>query len=401
MMSSKKESNQSYYMAEPKNEEYINRIVNGILDRRLREKSYIDVLPSKMISPAYYVIYKSGSLVKAMNGETGGVLSSNSDAATVIQAAIDARTYAQKNSILFKAGNFTITKQVDLKGNLNFQGAGIDITRLTAADQSQDYDILSWTPTSNEYFLSIRDLTVEGDGTDGTSGRNIYFDDEDGGNTSDCHIDHIMSIHAVGDGIYARNNWGFKLTNSISEYSGGINLNLGTVSQNYIQNCFFAYAKGNYGVKINSPKVLFCNNNVYQNERVGILLTGSVEKQTISNNMINGNGTVATSDGLWVDSNNHEVVICNNQIYDNSDYGLDLDADDCIVEGNNIVNNTNGQIANSGDRNVINGLSNNAGVPGVAGVWATVTRDGVIVRDTTNNKTYIYAGGGWREISAT
>lgn len=47
MMLSKKGSNQnqSFYMAEPKNDEHILSIVNGVLDRRLNDKSYYDVLP--------------------------------------------------------------------------------------------------------------------------------------------------------------------------------------------------------------------------------------------------------------------------------------------------------------------------------------------------------------------
>lgn len=62
MMSSKKEinQNQSFYMAEPKNEEYIRKIVNGILDRRLKEKSFYEVLPRTEFSDNEELYFGTG-----------------------------------------------------------------------------------------------------------------------------------------------------------------------------------------------------------------------------------------------------------------------------------------------------------------------------------------------------
>jgi parallel beta-helix repeat protein len=307
--------------------------------------------------PAEHIIDTDGTYYYAYDGRSGKCIEYGTNAATVIQAAIDARTYAEMNHIFIRPGTYTLTEGLDLKGNLTFMGAGMQSTILRVTGGIQNFNILDWTPTTDEYFLTLRDFQVSGDGTDGTSGHCIFIDDVSGGISADCQIDHVFSTYGVDCGIRCDYNWGLRVTNCISEYSGDENLSIGTSIGAFVSNCFLAYSKGLYGVQFNSEGGLFHDNIVYLNQKCGVLLAGARKYQIVSGNVFYGNGTAAASDGLWVDGSNDYATIIGNEFKENTAYGIDLDADYCIVTGNTFYNNTSGMIDLAGAGNVINGAA--------------------------------------------
>lgn len=74
------------------------------------------------------------------------------------------------------------------------------------------------------------------------------------------------------------------------------------------------------------------------------------------------------------------------------DYSVYIDTDEVAVE------NTDNVTINNGDRVTLDGLGYNEGDPSSAGEWNGEGREGVTVRDTTNNNTYIYNDGTWTQI---
>ena len=76
--------------------------------------------PYEKAETASYVIYKQGNVIYAKNGETGAVEFSGTDAATVIQQAIDALTSGGK--IFIKAGTYTLTNSLTLKPGVSIEG---------------------------------------------------------------------------------------------------------------------------------------------------------------------------------------------------------------------------------------------------------------------------------------
>ncbi len=85
----------------------------------------------------------------------------------------------------------------------------------------------------------------------------------------------------------------------------------------------------------------------------------------------------------------------NNNIIDQPTWSVSVSGNDNVI--NAIVT------SDTGSRNIINGISKNAGDPASAGVWNGVAKpDGVKIYDTSNNKLYLYhslLSGGRKEIT--
>lgn len=452
MMSSKKESsqNQSFYMAEPKNEEYISSIVNGILDRRLREKSYIDVLPSGGVTSAEYIIYPSGSNYVCMDGHTRRRVKTNTDAYTVMQHGLDSLISGIGGIVDVKAGLYTMTDTPELYRNytswtpIHLRGAGMHATKLQLGNNiNKDMISFDVSGAGDDGFKKISGMTLDGrKANQTTAGKGIVTANTGGGGKYDLTLKEIF-VYRPYDVGFDLDGWGIRMEDCLAEYCGGHGFDL-DITQGYFRNLFSAYNVGR-GININTVRGIFNGLHAYMNEDTGLYLKG------FSSDFVNLISRDNEKVGIyfWIDNcvvdniqsytnvtasgshNEINLYSCNNTPFSNVRVKADAaDANDCIeieASGDVLLNNvictgsqwnsfdikagcTDIYISNcvmddtftdAGTRTVLNGLGTNAGVPGVAGDWQTVTVDGIIVRDTTNNKTYIYAGGGWREISAT
>jgi hypothetical protein len=73
---------------------------------------------------------------------------------------------------------------------------------------------------------------------------------------------------------------------------------------------------------------------------------------------------------------------------------------DSRYRDNDIIYNVSGLYSYNGSygRIMVDGSSTNAGVPGVAGAWASVAYPGIIVYDTVGGHTYQHLNGAWRKL---
>ncbi len=148
-----------------------------------------------------YLIYISGTAINAVNGMTGNIDYSGTNAATVIQNAIDALP-TRGGIIHLKRGQYNLTKGLKLDGlNANyednksfiFEGEGANNTRLY--NTSTDPTILFKATHS-----TIKNLRILGNGT--TSGHGILmqaisyggFAPPQQNNIIDCYINY----HDIG-----------------------------------------------------------------------------------------------------------------------------------------------------------------------------------------------------------
>ena len=352
--------------------------------------------------PAEHIIDTDGTTIWAYDCDTGECISYGTDAATVIQAAIDARTVAQGNSIFIKPGTYVITKTIVLHGNMKIRGAGIDVTILTADGQSQNWDILEFTPAVAEYFIAISDMTIKGDGADGTSGHNIHTDNDDGGSPCDLQIDQVFIKDAVDNGLDLLDTWGFRITNCLVERSGDYGIYLFGGTQNYLSNCYIALNKGAAGVYIGSGSSIVSNCNISSNEHIGLTIANSASFCGISNCVVYSNGTAAAANGIHILVNSNCCTLTGNIITSNTDYGLHIDGDNCQAAGNFVLLNTNGQYKYDGYSSTVNDYSfesSNAETPTMA------FHPGIIVEfvdtgDGTGTGFYIRdIAGNWHKLA--
>lgn len=170
---------------------------------------------------------------------------------------------------------------------------------------------------------------------------------------------------------------------------------------------------GNYvhgfqdGIEAHHDDVTITGNVCHTCDRIALLIKFCDHVTCCNNTVIDAQGKGGSFGAVQISNTAKDVIVANNTIRnaaaDKPDYIYKIFAnteEDIIIRDNTEEGYDTGILLNNGIRTVYNGVSDNAGVPGVAGDWVAATKNGVMVRDTTNNKTYIYAGGGWREISA-
>ncbi|MFD1527506.1 MULTISPECIES: hypothetical protein [Halobacteriales] len=97
-----------------------------------------------------------------------------------------------------------------------------------------------------------------------------------------------------------------------------------------------------------------------------------------------------TNGGTYVDGFFHGTAVGNGGV----DVKFRMEVEDCRWEGQaNTLDTT-------GVRTVINGLGYNSGDPTSTGDWYQNGEEGIQVRDTSNNNTYLYNNGTWSQIAS-
>lgn len=137
---------------------------------------YLDDLPST----ASYVVKTDATYTWAVRYD-GDISWNGTDASAVIQAAINAG-----GKTFIKAGTYNCGSRIALKSNLTLIGEGIDVTILKLNDNVNDLFITNEKVASGSWdsFITIQDLTLDGNGENQVSGTHIrtrntvtiYFD---------------------------------------------------------------------------------------------------------------------------------------------------------------------------------------------------------------------------------
>lgn len=390
-------------MAEPKNEEYIRRIVNGILDVRLKEKSYYDLLSNSMVSSFDYNIHKIASSVKLIDGSTGSNIKSSSSLATILQYINDT---LEGGSVVIKTGaysidsNTTITKNLSLiaqPGGMFTKGVVLTMDNLVNANM----------------------FTVNGGGTDvkGTRFENLTLEGNYGNNTAGDGIEFTGSWHEnivancnifrfKDHGITASGAADFlRIDNCILEHNQDTNIYLNVEAQ--ISRVISAYAK--WGMCIVGEPVHITDSYFAENDQYGILNSNGTLLMSNCRLRNNSAQTAGAYDGIMI-ANGDLTQITNCFIEDTGNshhqYGIDIDASSVDTRINNckIDSGATGKIRDQGGtRTVIHGLgkeSANAETPQDAD-WLIGDRvdftdsgdgsgDGIYIKNTS---------GGWTKLA--
>jgi len=120
--------------------------------------------------PASYIIYKSGSEYRARNGLTGEIEFSGTDAATVIQQAIDGLT--DGGIIFISTGIYPIETSIAIKNNIHIIGEGWGIypwnTKVTVLQKSANIDLITVDGTAEDHVEGFSLENLQLDGQEGT-----------------------------------------------------------------------------------------------------------------------------------------------------------------------------------------------------------------------------------------
>jgi len=391
-------------------------------------------LPSDQHEEASYIIFKKDGDIFARNGDSGNIEFSGTDFATVVNNAIeDLPNYGSAEThsglIFIKEGVYTVSTPIQLYENTKIVGIGYGGdpssggTVLKAAD-SFNNNIIEYGPFgNNRYFAELRNIGLNGNNLNNTSGHCIFSDNSGAGEPRDLHLINVFAIRAAEDGAHLENAHGATISDCLFESSGRHGLYLGPNGVeprlSNVAAILSGMAETGHGVMILTDRAsgnIMVRSAGGDGVHIGSATVQPVELnlQIVSKNNDNygvydnsmhstiratcrGNG----STGYYVDRVYNLIFV---QATGNGGYGVDASSSDyCVIETGDLYNNTSGKINGPAGvgRTVVNGLGQNAGDPNTTGKWNGNGYEGLIVRDTVNANTYIYNNGTWSQIAST
>jgi len=310
--------------------------------------------------PASYIIWKEGDKIYAKNGHTGQIPYEDDDAATVIQAALDALTSGRtwKEKVVLK-GNFVISRQIDLpsyltlvidgslKASSDFAGGAGGIM-LRAADEKH-IDIFGGVLDGNDTVgcAIALDGWNENCTVQGVEVKNIA----DGGSAA---------IRAYGEKILVRRNYihdvgfsGLLGSGAPTDQVIPVDLKDSVITENFI------FGVKDYCLVLQHPYNVVVSNNVlkgtgsakYPQSTGGGLMARYSEYCVYKKNIIYENYYEGINIGIhaYHGETSHHNVIEGNIIFNNNQAGLpgslrpgiklDSPYSDSPAEYNSIVNN--------------------------------------------------------------
>jgi len=242
----------------------------------------LKLFTDQVITPASYIIFKDDAgRVYAKNGKTGAIEFSGTDAATVIQQAID-NTFAQGGGQVYLKGKFSISKTIYLYPTVFLVGAGpgwpgefYGSTLIGAFDGT----VIEIRANSGKVAnTGILNLAIRPSNT--ANGIGIKTNDVNG-NLKDLFIQNVMIGYGGSHGIYldspSLKAW---LSNVYVEYCGGagIYITSGGLRADKL------YAYGNkYGIY--SPNIgdtVLSESQILSNSNGGIIYEGTATVGAIS-----------------------------------------------------------------------------------------------------------------------
>lgn len=307
----------------------------------------MDDFRNKVIFPASYIISNGAGTIKAVNSTTSNVDYSDTDISIVIQGILD-NLPTNGCKIFIKKGRYGTNSFANTikfqKSNISLVGEGIDQTIITQPN-GNNKTLISFNNPSIGFPTNIGmyDLTIDGNGTNQTSGDNILVDYTD--YTMLLRVKSINSYenslrtlgpanyHIVKDCIFDRNYSANDLVMGMANNSRYIG--------NVITNNFGSGAFTSGG----GTNVIIAHNYIHDNNGyAGISLEnyGTWDRILIHDNYIynhpNGNGINTVSN--VTSSKLKNIRIADNHIYNNV-IGINANEwDDSIITGNVIKNNS-------------------------------------------------------------
>ncbi len=255
------------------------------------------------------------------------------------------------------AGTYTINGSVSLPNNVTLEGAGAGSIITIPNSYNNDIKLVTNTDTTTGTGISIRNLTVDGNSSNQTSGLNyaIYMDHVgDGAGTSATPGVKISSVYVKNtrtSGVYL-----YYSDNSTVSSISAINTSVGIAASNSLNTTI--------------------TGNIVQGNGNGMGIYSGSTNSTVTGNTVEG----STSSGIFVSANN--TIISNNAINDSGgstdNNAISISASSTTITGNTIndssasttnyaINITSGTSNYIADNYLASGSVNDSGTTTIQG----------------------------------
>jgi hypothetical protein len=326
------------------------------------------------VQPASYIIFiDSGGVVNAIDGNSGTVVKSDTDAQTVIQYAINQLVDGGLIFLRQRANTiYTINRTITVPANIFIIGEGNRPVLQTASQG--DFPIFTVTGQEVGFFnfqllgnkasspnaTSQKAFLVQGPSPSGGGYRfeNLQINNfKNHGihflgvskTQGDVNIDHCNVYLNDQDGIRLETVYGFNITNSFIGNNLGSGIAIVGCGEGYIANNNIT-TKNGHGINLyNALNVTITGNEINDNRYNGILVNQNTTVVTITGNTCNNNNSPDQGqgwNGIQVSNGSNGVTIagnsCRNIGGNNTQaYGITVTdtSDGIIVIGNDLRGN--------------------------------------------------------------
>lgn len=356
---------------------------------------------SLLITPYSYIISKTGTSYFCSNGSNGLLVQSNTNFSKVMQDTIELINNTGVGGFIFiKSGIYWVTKEILLCDGLTISGNSMSHntggTKLEIYPGVNDTNIFYYNSRTSQ---SVSGISIKGIIFDGNSGTNS--------NVTGAKFGYDTRAFTIHDCIFSDfDNSGLNIsrglevmvTNCEFKNGNGSGLWINEGFRIIVSECIFE-ANDGYGLYTETGTAFIDHCSFYNNGKGG----ASVRMHnTVTNCWFQDND--GTENGAQLEVTNDWNVIEGNYFScGGTDYAIYRTSwsDYCVYDDNMIYNEGKADInsVGSGNCNIINGISYNAGVPGTDDDWATHNRTGVMVWDTTASKLYIYGNSTWNILN--
>jgi len=309
-----------------------------------------------------------------------GIKRENSDLAALINGIISDTGGGKLFQIA--EGEYIIGESLIPERGVTFQGAGMNFTTIKRAS-GMDAHLVDGTQSfsSNKLWFTLRDLDLDGNKANNTSGDTVNLEAQGSGDWWDIEIERCFLRDANRDSFRANEGHGHVIRNSPCEFSNNYQIHWTGGTDGRV--LFSTIKGGKRGVvsSSNNTKVIGCQIQGIGEHGVTVGIGGVVvgnEIRTVSTDSPGDFSGVSSANGDY-------VVVVGNSINGGGDakFGVQFGSGsrDCAAYGNTIRNVQFWPVRDTGTRNVINGFSRNgANDPASAGDWNGNGREGVIVK---------------------
>jgi len=369
----------------------------------MNEKGYVMLLNEKgetiemtknyQIPPGAfdYIIFKDGDYVLAKNGRMGRIEFKDTDAATVIQSAIDALSNGGK--IFIKAGTYIIRSPITVRDRIVLCGEKASSALVLAS--GANCNIIN--VESGAYYVTLENLLLDGSRTTqtGTSyGVYVPTQDIEYVEIRGCIIQNCRSAGVYFNGhrgrcrqnIFAYNYNDLYLLNHLDAYDNYFTNSVsdaitGDVERELFighwmcEENTFAYVGGS-GIKLRCFGANIIGNNFFRCSGDGIALVGGSSYSIIVGNIISTSG----ARGIYLEDGQKNIVV-GNYINESKQDGIRCLSDDTLIVANIIRN------SDADDTATYDGVS----IPGDRSGNIIV---GNVIKDSDRYEVYIYSGAG-------
>lgn len=248
--------------------------------------------------PASYLIDSdpSSGKIRGLNGSTGKVDSSDSDAATVIQDCID--RLSTGGIIQLNLGSYespvTISKPITMSGRILLRGRGPYSTFLKLADNVND-SMLKFIHTGSFYYFTMMDMGISGNGKNQSAGSIVdvnsdYYD----GLIFNCHL-----MDAKEYNIKLLQPWNWRISHSSIEGAGNAGLYVNSNDDLKVVETKFLYNATGADIRCNRARFTGCY--FWKNTQNGLYVTDSDSCTLVGSQFrLNSLGNVNSYDEIYL-----------------------------------------------------------------------------------------------------